>query len=485
MDKKLKLNYIKYIFILFSIMFAIPSIIYYINNRTILGFDREFCFLLTNNSKIFQTGVYLYIITGMIFIYYLMVKNRDKIFKTDKQIFKYICIISLIFVIVIPFMGSDVFYYLGIGRLKSEYNKNPYYTTISEYFEQTKNEEIEKDTVMRQGNLNVWSGTTVVYGPIWTLICSGVAKISFGNIDFGLLIFKLINVLVHILNCFVIYKIWKKKSFVLMYGLNPFILIEGIANIHNDMFVLLFILLATYMIVKKKDIMMSVVFLSLATAIKYFAVLLLPVFVIYYYKDKKVSERIAKGGAWVLFFVGLILIYYLPFIKDINVFNGLQMQQEKFAKSLYIIIKVLLPNQVGIMTRISRVALILFITIYFIKCLKLLTKKEIKIEKEMREHAIYLMLFLFIVITNFQPWYLIWIFYCLFWQKQENILYLNNICIITLLANCIFLTYSEDWRYGAIFSAIMIGAIILLRPTKKFKAIRKLYEKIDINEQNI
>ena len=129
MKKEKKNNYIKYIFIIFSIMFAVPSIIYYINNKTILGFDKEFRFLLNDAHKIFQTFVYVYLIIGMIIVYYLIIKNKDKIFKNTNQIFKYIAIISLIFVIVIPFWCSDVFYYLGIGRLYSEYEKNPYYTT--------------------------------------------------------------------------------------------------------------------------------------------------------------------------------------------------------------------------------------------------------------------------------------------------------------------------------------------------------------------
>ena len=58
MKKEKKNNYIKYIFIIFSIMFAVPSIIYYINNKTILGFDKEFRFLLNDAHKIFQTFVF-------------------------------------------------------------------------------------------------------------------------------------------------------------------------------------------------------------------------------------------------------------------------------------------------------------------------------------------------------------------------------------------------------------------------------------------
>lgn len=481
MKKEKKNNYIKYIFIIFSIMFAVPSIIYYINNKTILGFDKEFRFLLNDAHKTFQTFVYVYLIIGMIIVYYLIIKNKDKIFKNTNQIFKYIAIISLIFVIVIPFWCSDVFYYLGIGRLYSEYEKNPYYTTIKEYVDSHKSVDLEKDTVLKQGYNNVWSKTTVVYGPIWTSICGGIAKLSFGNIDFGLLIFKLINALVHILNCYMIYKIWNKKTFTLMYGLNPFVLIEGISNVHNDMFVLLFILVATYMLVKKKNIWATVVFLSLAAAIKYFAILLLPIFVLYYYKDKKLHTRMLLGGACILFFVALVLIFYLPFVEDFEVFKGMQTQQGKLAKSMYVAIRLIFPNYATVPGKVNRILILTFIILYFIKCLNLLIKKEIKIEKEMREHTIYLMIFLFLLITNFQPWYLIWLFYCIFWQKKENVFYLINLCLSTLFANCVFLLNSEAWTYGGTFFGIILVAIIGLKLLGDNKKIRSLYGKISFD----
>ncbi len=481
MKKEKKNNYIKYIFIIFSIMFAVPSIIYYINNKTILGFDKEFRFLLNDAHKTFQTFVYVYLIIGMIIVYYLIIKNKDKIFKNTNQIFKYIAIISLIFVIVIPFWCSDVFYYLGIGRLYSEYEKNPYYTTIKEYVDSHKSVDLEKDTVLKQGYNNVWSKTTVVYGPIWTSICGGIAKLSFGNIDFGLLVFKLINALVHVLNCYMIYKIWNKKTFTLMYGLNPFVLIEGISNVHNDMFVLLFILVATYMLVKKKNIWATVVFLSLAAAIKYFAILLLPIFVLYYYKDKKLHKRMLLGGVCILFFVALVLIFYLPFVEDFEVFKGMQTQQGKLAKSMYVAIRLIFPNYATVPGKVNRILILTFIILYFIKCLNLLIKKEIKIEKEMREHTIYLMIFLFLLITNFQPWYLIWLFYCIFWQKKENVFYLINLCLSTLFANCVFLLNSEAWTYGGTFFGIILVSIIGLKLLGDNKKIRSLYGKISFD----
>ena len=276
------------VFILASILFAIPSIQYLVENRTIRNFNEYFQFYLDDTNRVEQTIIYIVILTVLTIFYFLIVKNRDKLFKTNKQMYVYIAIISLIFVIVVPFLSSDVFYYLGVGRLESAYGQNPYYVTIKDFVESGDNSQyLEQDTVLAKGYENDWGSTTVVYGPVWTLICKIVAGISFGNIDIALLLFKLLNMVIHLVNCYLIYKLTGKKLFVLLYGLNPYMFIEGIANVHNDIYVVTCILTALYFLLKKKNIIVSIVFLALATAIKYFAILLLPFMIIYYFRDKK------------------------------------------------------------------------------------------------------------------------------------------------------------------------------------------------------
>ena len=211
--KKINLGQvIKVLYALSCILFLLPSVIYLIKNGTIFGFDKWFCYLLNNSNRIMQTFLYLIILAIMTILYCLIIKRQKEIFKNIKQVLIYTLIISAIFLMSISFTCSDVFYYLGIGRLDSTYNVNPYYTTITEFVESQENiEDIEKDTVLMQGYQNDWADTTVVYGPIWTVICKFVAFLSFGNIDIGIFIFRAINILVHIVNCYLIYKISNKK----------------------------------------------------------------------------------------------------------------------------------------------------------------------------------------------------------------------------------------------------------------------------------
>ena len=379
-------NVLKIIFAISCIMFAIPSITYYIQNKTIFKFEQWFKFLLNDTSRIEQTCIYILILSVISITYFFIIKNREKLFKNIKRMFLFIAIISIIFVAVVPFTCSDVFYYLGIGRINSEYNQNPYYTTIKQFVESDNNSKyLEQDTVLAQGYINDWSDSTVVYGPIWTLICRIVASMSFGNIDIGLLVFKLINVLVHILNCYLIYKISNKKIFTLLYGLNPFILIEGITCVHNDMFVILFTLASFYFVLKKKDIFLSLLFLALATAIKYFTILLLPFVIIYYVRKEKPLRRFIKCIQYGSIFAIMLLVPYLLYIKDFNVFAGLFIQQEKIAKSFYVIITEYFKDPLISVTDVNKILLEIFVIIYFFTCVTILNKRKIIWKKEIQK----------------------------------------------------------------------------------------------------
>ncbi len=476
-DKRDKIGItLKILFIISGIIFAIPSIKYYIKNKTIYKFEEWFKYLLNDTDRLEQTIIYIIILISMTLIYFLIIKNRNKIFKNNKRIYIYIAIISIIFIVVIPFTCSDVFYYLGVGRINSEYNQNPYYTTIKEFVEQQGNEKyIEKDTVLAQGYINDWANSTVVYGPIWTLICRIVASMSLGNIDFGLFIFKLINVIVHLLNCYLIYKLSNKKIFTLLYGLNPFILIEGIACVHNDIFVILFTLASFYFLLKRKNILISLVFLALATSIKYFTILILPFIVIYYVREYKPLKRFTSCILYGGLFAFILGITYLLYIKDLEVFSGLFIQQTKLAKSFYIILTEYFTTPEGIAEKLNKLLLEIFVIIYFFTCITIINKKEIKFSKEIQKANYFIIAFLFLLITNFQPWYIMWLFPCFIWQKSEDIKLIIQVSLISQFANSVFLINGEGWKNGTPFSYFMVlgTLIVVIYNTRKPKKLKR------------
>ncbi|MCI8759998.1 MAG: hypothetical protein HFJ34_02580 [Clostridia bacterium] len=287
-----------------------------------------------------------------------------------------------------------------------------------------------------------------------------IAGISFGNIDIALLVFKIVNVFVHVCNCYLIYKISNKKIFTLLYGLNPFILIEGIACVHNDMFVVLFILIALYCLTKKKNLVMTVIFLAMATAVKYFAIIILPFVIIYYFRDEKPFKRLGRCAQYGCLFLIAVMIPYLLYVQDAQVLSGLLIQQEKLAKSFYLFIIEYFREPSISVTTVSRFLLIAFTIIYFSTCVILLNKKQIRLRDEMKKANYFIMAFLFLLITNFQPWYIIWLFPLLMWQKAEDIKWIPQIAMISEFANSIFLLYGEGWTNGIPFVFVLyVGSL--------------------------
>ena len=286
--------------------------------------------------------------------------------------------------------------------------------------------------------------------------------------------FKIVNLAIHIGNVYLIYKLSGKKLFTIVYGLNPFILIEGIANVHNDLYMVFFILLALFEILKRKKLVPSLLFLAIATDIKYFAILLLPLIIIYYYKDKDIKTRIIKCIEYGIIFLIMAFIPYLIFFRDLDVFLGLFDQRERMAKGLYLFIAEYFNKPKNIISILKNTSLALFGILFCCTCINLIMEKKIKFNLEMRKLYLYMLAFLFLLITNFQPWYFIWLSAFIIWQKAQNIRLIVQMQILTLFANMVFLVYSENYRYGVPFFVIyVIRILVCIIINQKYK-IKKM-----------
>lgn len=442
---------IKISFIILSIMLVIPSIIYLIQNKTILEFNMYYNFFITENiSKIISTTIYLIIFTSLIAIYLTIVKKD--LLKDIKEIIKYTGIISIIFFAMLPWTSSDIFYYMGVGELNSVYKQNPYYITMKEFYEQNK-ENIQNDTILEKGVNNVWADTTVVYGPVAQAIFTICTIISFKNVNICLMIFKILNIMVHLANCYLIYKITKKKKFAELYGLNPFILLEFIGMVHNDIIVVFFVLLSIYFLIKKKNIYLSILFLALATGIKYFTILLLPIIILYHFrKEEKLSIRFLRCVQYGVIFALFIMLEYLVYFRDYQILFAMIVQTQKYSKSIYCVTLQIDKNLTQILKTIMQ---LVFVIYYFRFCINLLTQKNIKFYKTMREYNIAIILFI-LILTTCQQWYLIWLFATIMWQKPYMIKNIIQISLITEIANSVYMYKTEWFKYDIYFYGIII-----------------------------
>ena len=135
-----------YLMIIISIILCIPSIIYLIVNGSVEGFNSYYSYTLTKANSIplgLLNGIIIISLLLLFSIIYLMIIKKEKsIFKNKKSIIIFIAIISFIFMIILPYLSSDIYYYIGDSWLNSKYGENPYYTTINDLSERGITDEI-------------------------------------------------------------------------------------------------------------------------------------------------------------------------------------------------------------------------------------------------------------------------------------------------------------------------------------------------------
>lgn len=463
----------KILFVILSILFIIPSIIYLIKNGTVLGFENYYNFFIDDGkNKLLSTIVYLTIFLSLSAIYLYFINKKDS-FKNIKQLLIYVAGVSAIILVMLPWHSSDIFYYMGVGELNSVYGQNPYYETIKNYGKQNQ-EVLEKDTIMKQGYINYWANTTVVYGPIAQLVFSSITKISFKNVDFCIFLFKLLNVIIHILNCYLIYKITKKLKFSIIYGLNPYVLMEFLGMVHNDIIIVFFILLAFYFLLKKKQVLPCVTFLAIATGIKYFTILLLPVAILYHFRNEEnILKRLLRCLQYGLIFVCIIMIEYLMYIKDTTIFTAMMVQTDRYCKSIYSAIYAWGVNNnklifnifgktylIGDICKYTRNTMLGIFAVLYIKfCIDLLLTRKIKAQKTLRIYSFCLLLFI-MSLSNFQQWYLLWLFATIPWQKPNMIRNIIGISLASEIGNTIYMFKVESFKYDVFF--LFITAIVFI-----------------------
>lgn len=466
-NKLEKISY-KFLFLITSIIILIPSLNYLIRNKTILNFNEWFTFFLHKpvNGIESVTGAILFgiLLVILFYVYFRIIKNSNKEFKSLKSIILYVLIISCIFGLMLPFTTSDIFYYMGTGWIDSKYGENPYYTTVREVRLQNPNDEILQRT-------GVWENQVVVYGPLWAFICKILSFLSFGNVTLSLYIFKLFSILIHVLNTFLVYKITKKHKFAVIYGLNPFIIFEMITNVHNDIYLIFFILLSLYFLLKKKNIVLTVIFMALATCIKYVSVLLIPFFVLYYLRDKSIWKKVIWSFMYAILFISIVLLCYLIYARDINLFFIMFMQQSKYRESILAIFFELSNKfNISLLTPLKKTFLFLFVVIYLGTLIYAIFKKKNTFINLVRKCNNILLGFIFLVITNLCPWYTSWLVPTMFWQRSKmmkNILYIQFAYELVILMN--FALFSESYLLGLYYLPIMGMIIVIFNLASKIK----------------
>ena len=253
---------------------------------------------------------------------------------------------------------------------------------------------------------------------------------------------------------------------MLIYGLNPLILIEFLSNVHNDIYLITCILLAIYFLVRKNNKYFTMIFLALSVAIKYSTVLLIPFVLIYIYRKYSVSKRILFCLISGLSMIAFVVLLYLPYYRDFTVFTNMLVQGDRYSQSIMSFFMDNI-NQNNLFMTINSLRLPIFVIIYVVSISIILFKKEnITLVEILREYNIVSLLFIFVVLTNFQKWYILWIIPTMIWQgkyMRKFILYLTTVALMPSMQY--FITGGDGYIYGITYSIKMLlfsGIIVFI-----------------------
>ncbi|MHB8858462.1 MAG: hypothetical protein ACYC6Z_03120, partial [Thermoleophilia bacterium] len=163
-----------------------------------------------------------------------------------------------------------------------------------------------------------WVGTGAVYGSLHVYITGALAKLAGDGIGANLLLFKGFFIGMNLVNLALIWKIAARirpgleRKAMVFYGWNPFVLALVVANAHNDILMLTFVL-AGLLCYLDRRYMLGIACITLATLVKFIALPLLLVYVaLAIRRQKGLSRKLAFGAAALGLPTLITVVSYLP-----------------------------------------------------------------------------------------------------------------------------------------------------------------------------
>ncbi|MDP2649539.1 MAG: hypothetical protein Q8P10_01720 [bacterium] len=249
--------------------------------------------------------LYLIIITLLFLFYFLFLKNAEKI--GNKTIWILIILTSVILTFSYNAFSYDLFNYIFDAKIVTFYNQNPYFHKALDY---------PGDPMLLFMH---WTHRTFPYGPLWLFLTVPISFAGSQVFLFTLFLFKGLATAAFLGTTYFVGKILKNISpknelfGVVLFALNPLVIIESLVSSHNDIVMIFFAIFALYLLLVKKNLL-SLIVLLLAGAIKFATFLLVPVFLYVIYLSKK-----GKNVFWnKIFLVSSVILFAAVIMASIR-----------------------------------------------------------------------------------------------------------------------------------------------------------------------
>ncbi|MBV9280267.1 MAG: DUF2029 domain-containing protein [Chloroflexi bacterium] len=302
--------------------------------------------------------------------------------------------------LVYPITSTDMFSYINQSKILVHYHRNPLVTPPAAF---------PADPQMYRAP--TWRTFPAPYGPLGILLDAVPTVLTGGNVLASLILLKLQFSAIALGCAATVYVVLRRLqpahalTGAVVVAWNPLVLLETSLNGHNDVAMMLLVLLALLALARERTTI-GVVLLTLSALIKYTSILLLPLFLVYGALRQPTPGRrlayLAEAGGWALF---LVVVAYAPFWHGTStVMNNVTVQVHRYSASLSAVLLDLgrghvSPNQAAL------AGWVLFVAAYNYA---LLLATENRIGDVLRGCFVAMFGFVAFALTNVQVWYALW-----------------------------------------------------------------------------
>jgi hypothetical protein len=244
--------------------------------------------------------------------------------QNDRRLWLVVVTGALLFALVTAFIclitSLDIYDYIARGRITGTHRGNPYVQTPAQY---------ASDPFMEYAS---WKDKTAAYGPVWEVLSGFISRLAGDTLWPNMVIHKGVALISYfacvLIVAAILQRIAPKRALAgtLLFAWNPLILLEGVANGHNDLLMMALILGALWALSKAGGTAdesssndrirrlsygaLGIVLLWLAVLIKFVPILLLPLFLLYLLAKEKTWRDRITAGLFLLALIGLITFQY-------------------------------------------------------------------------------------------------------------------------------------------------------------------------------
>lgn len=268
----------KLILILYSIFLLLFSIFSYAYVDPNLFYLKDIYSDFAFSNRLLATICYAIFVTVFFIFYGFFIWLTTKKKLSPKEIFLLIAAtVGVLFFSYPAMLSYDIFNYIATSKVLFFYHENPYIIMPIEFI---------TDPLL---SFTHAANKIALYGPVWIILTGVPYFVGLGNFIINLFAIKFFIAMFYFTTTFLIWKISKNFMSLILFALNPLIVVETLVSSHNDIVMVYFVLLSFYLCLKKK-IFFAIILFILSILIKYATILLFPIFLFIVWKNIKKAE---------------------------------------------------------------------------------------------------------------------------------------------------------------------------------------------------